>query len=193
MARHMEFDYDEKLELARDLFWEKGYLATSMHDLIDTMAINRSSLYNTFGNKHALFIACLANYSQLKIGQYQRAALQKESTPFILLTYIIRNAVEQTIQDKKTCLIVRTIAEMGSSDDEVNAIIKGNALVLESLLSKLILEAQNQGEIKKTISAELASTYILSSFGGFYKYFIMTGNKKEMNRMVDFLIDSLRV
>ena len=44
MARNKEFDYDEKLEIVRNLFWEKGYNATSMHDIVATMNLNRSSI-----------------------------------------------------------------------------------------------------------------------------------------------------
>ncbi|HAD78449.1 MAG TPA: TetR/AcrR family transcriptional regulator, partial [Flavobacteriaceae bacterium] len=48
MPRHKEFDYDDKLMIARNLFWEKGYNATSLNDLIDAMKINRSNLYLTY-------------------------------------------------------------------------------------------------------------------------------------------------
>ncbi len=74
MPRNKEFDYDEKLIVARDLFWKKGYNATSMNDLVDAMEINRSSIYLTYGNKHDLFLKSLTNYIQKKDKQYRLAA-----------------------------------------------------------------------------------------------------------------------
>ena len=62
MARCVEFNEVEKIEKAMNVFWEKGYNATSMQDLVDAMQINRSSLYNTIGDKHQLFMKCIGNY-----------------------------------------------------------------------------------------------------------------------------------
>ena len=62
MARPKGFDPDAALETAMLLFWEKGYAATSVQDLVDRMGINRFSLYDTFGDKHALYLAALDRY-----------------------------------------------------------------------------------------------------------------------------------
>src|ERR1700758_1767481 len=64
MARTKDFDEDEVLAKAMNLFWLKGYNATSMQDLVDGLGISRSSLYDTFGDKHALFVRSLENYRQ---------------------------------------------------------------------------------------------------------------------------------
>ncbi len=82
MSRTAGFDYEEKLAVARELFWEKGYAATTLHNLVDALQLNRSSIYNTYGSKHALFIACLKSYTQLKLAEYRRAG-QRGSSPWL--------------------------------------------------------------------------------------------------------------
>ena len=62
MPRPKAFDPDDVLHKAMQVFWERGYEATSMQDLVDCMGINRFSLYSTFGDKHQLFLAALARY-----------------------------------------------------------------------------------------------------------------------------------
>ena len=62
MARTKEFDVDAALDRAIELFWAQGYEATSLNDLLDHMEIGRQSLYDTFGDKHALFLAALDRY-----------------------------------------------------------------------------------------------------------------------------------
>ena len=57
MPRSKEFDPDVVLDRATDLFWKKGYEATSIKDLVAHMRINRFSLYSTFGDKQHLFLA----------------------------------------------------------------------------------------------------------------------------------------
>ncbi len=62
MARPLAFDPQKTLHRATMLFWRKGYEATSMQDLVDTLEINRYSIYNTLGDKQALFELCLEYY-----------------------------------------------------------------------------------------------------------------------------------
>ncbi len=64
MPRVKEFDPDQALDRAMELFWRKGYEATSVQDLVEHMGINRFSLYDTFGSKHELFMAALDRYSE---------------------------------------------------------------------------------------------------------------------------------
>ncbi|NEO92378.1 MAG: TetR/AcrR family transcriptional regulator, partial [Moorea sp. SIO3G5] len=64
VGRKLEFDREEALEKAMDLFWSKGYNATGLNDLLKHMGIQRQSLYNTFGSKHALFLEAVQNYGQ---------------------------------------------------------------------------------------------------------------------------------
>src|SRR5437867_11678412 len=62
MARPKEFNPETALDKAIELFWRKGYEATSIEDLVASMDINRGSLYETFGDKQKLFLACMDRY-----------------------------------------------------------------------------------------------------------------------------------
>ncbi|MDF2694591.1 MAG: Transcriptional regulatory protein [Labilithrix sp.] len=63
MARQKEFDRDDALGRALQVFWDKGYEATSTDDLLKAMGIGRQSMYDTFGDKHRLFIEALERYN----------------------------------------------------------------------------------------------------------------------------------
>ncbi|WP_413512184.1 TetR/AcrR family transcriptional regulator [Myroides odoratus] len=191
MARNRAFDYEEKLEKVRDLFWEKGYQATSMQDIVKTLQLNKSSIYNTYGNKQTLFLACLSDYAKMKTAQYKAAATHKDKA-FAVLSHVVHDVMNQTIKDQKSCLIVRTIFELGNSDEAVSTLIKGNAWVLEGLFKDLLEKAQESKEIKQSIVPEVAAKYILSSFSGFYKYYILSGNKKEVKEMIDFMLAMMK-
>jgi len=65
MARTREFDEEKVLEAAMQLFWEKGYEATSLSDLTARMGIQRPSIYSTFGDKKELFEAALRRYKKI--------------------------------------------------------------------------------------------------------------------------------
>src|SRR3954451_11451862 len=64
MARTKEFDVDLALERTMQVFWAKGFEATSAQDLVEALQINRSSLYATFGSKAELYHRALALYAE---------------------------------------------------------------------------------------------------------------------------------
>ena len=61
-GRPREFDTEQALERAMEVFWADGYEAASVQTLLDAMGINRGSMYDTFGDKHALFLAAIEHY-----------------------------------------------------------------------------------------------------------------------------------
>ena len=79
MARSVEFNECEIIEKAMNVFWEKGYHATSMQDLVDAMQINRSSLYNTIGDKHCLFMKCVSSYAEAGMEETRQKVAKEKS------------------------------------------------------------------------------------------------------------------
>src|SRR5215468_3840815 len=72
MARPREFDVDDALDRATQVFWSRGYEGTSVQDLVDALGVNRASLYSTFGDKAQLFAAVLERYGELVNGVVSR-------------------------------------------------------------------------------------------------------------------------
>ena len=68
IGRPREFDIDQALNLALQVFWRKGYEGASMADLTAAMKINSPSVYAAFGNKHGLFKAVLDHYDKTRAG-----------------------------------------------------------------------------------------------------------------------------
>ena len=78
-GRPIEFDPDAALTDAMQLFWRKGYENTSLPDLLDAMQLSKSSLYQAFGSKQALFERCMTRYGDFMIGQL-RVALRSSGS-----------------------------------------------------------------------------------------------------------------
>ena len=79
MGRQKEFDQEEALIKARNLFWDKGYEKTSLNDLLDVMGIHKKSFYDTFGSKKEIFIDALKNYHD-EIYSVTLSKVNEEST-----------------------------------------------------------------------------------------------------------------
>ena len=80
MGRPREFDTTEALERALDVFWANGYEATSMRDLTGAMGLSKSSLYDTFGSKHELFLSALDHYNKTSGQRSVLALIEKADT-----------------------------------------------------------------------------------------------------------------
>lgn len=94
MARNKDFDQDEVLIKAMNLFWYKGYNGTSMQDLVDGLGISRSSLYGTFGDKHTLFIKSLENYMNSAAEKFRKIVEQGSSAKESIRLMMDYNASE---------------------------------------------------------------------------------------------------
>jgi len=191
MARNKAFDPEERLEKARDLFWEKGYHATSMQDLVEAMQLNRASIYDTYGDKHALYLQCLANYATDKQEDYKRSAAGAAS-PIQAVECIIRRALERTIEDGKACMVVKSSFELAEGDKEVRELLKKDGVRLTKVLEELLRKAQAAGEITKERNPVMLSNYIVAAFSGLWQTNTISGNRKMVQQMTEFLIEVVK-
>ena len=99
MPRTKQFNREEILEKALEIFWRKGFHATSMQDLVNFLGINRASLYDTFGGKKKLFLECIAKYranNQTKLDDM----LGREIPAKEFLDSFLKNAIDESISDE---------------------------------------------------------------------------------------------
>jgi TetR/AcrR family transcriptional repressor of nem operon len=191
MARNKAFDPEERLQKARDLFWEKGYHATSMQDLVEAMQLNRASIYDTYGDKHALFLQCLGSYAKQKQEEYKAAAAGAAS-PIDAVEAIIRKALERTLQEGKACMVVKSSFELAAADREVNNVLQNDGARLTDILEVLLKKAQSAGEISKQRDVNMLANYIIANFSGLWQTYIISQNKKLVTQMAEFLVEVVR-
>ncbi len=137
MARPKAYDPEEILERATALFWRKGYEATSVADLVKALGVNRGSLYSTFKDKRALFLAALDRYDEREIGATVRH-LRNTQGPGreriqSLFDEVIRGVEERG--DRRGCLVCNTAVELAATDPEVTQYVKRSHERLTSAFS----------------------------------------------------------
>src|SRR5918911_4112509 len=93
MARRKEFNRDEALHKAMEVFWARGYEAASINDLVEHMGINRQSLYDTFGDKHSLYLQALDRYREVE-GRKMFEALEQPGSVKRALRQLFQGVVE---------------------------------------------------------------------------------------------------
>ncbi|MDQ6478857.1 TetR/AcrR family transcriptional regulator [Dyadobacter sp. LHD-138] len=190
MARRKEFDPEERMEKARDLFWEKGYNATSMEDLVQTMGLNRGSIYDTYGDKHSLYLQCLGNYAAEKLREHKEAALG--TSPIEKVENMILSVVEATVNTGKCCMAVNSTFELATVDQSVHSIINNNWKDIVNFFEQLLTDAKKVGEISQDKDPRLLAEFIAANFTGLWQTYILSRDKKQVEKLAQFLIDMIK-
>ncbi|HEX7767977.1 MAG TPA: TetR/AcrR family transcriptional regulator [Nitrospira sp.] len=151
MPRPKEFNPDAALEKAMQVFWHKGYEATSMEDLLTAMDINRGSLYATFGDKYELFLKAMDRYcSGGGIGS--GISILKQPGPALpLIRRFIDHLLEFGLSDplRRGCMITNTIMELAPHEKDIAKRVAGRLLLAEEAFFHLLTRAQEEGELDK--------------------------------------------
>jgi len=190
MARCVEFNEVEKIEKAMNVFWEKGYNATSMQDLVDAMQINRSSLYNTIGDKHQLFMKCISNYFDTAMLEVKEK-VAKETSAKQALVKIITDKAHWIVECDKGCLGMKTIFEIAPDDCTVRNVMSKNNDIFIEFMATIVQKAMDDGEMDDTEDAALMAEYIATSFTGWKQSYILHGNPIKIKKMSEFLIKNI--
>lgn len=149
MARTKEFDPDAALQSALELFWRRGYEATSMADLVEALGIGRASIYATFGNKHELYLKALERYAETQNPRLLAELSQPGPALPAVRAVVRRFGGEASSDDARLngCFITNTAAELGPHDDTAARCVERNWEHMETLLHSALVRAQAQGEL----------------------------------------------
>lgn len=167
MARTREFDVDKALEAAMELFWEKGYEATSLNDLTARMGIQRPSLYAAFGDKQALFEAALRHYTKLHAA-HVRASLHNPSSA----REAIRAFFDQMIAKEysgtlsRGCFCLNTMVELAPHDEKFEILTREHQMYLAVLFQETIERGIRKGEFKPEVDARAVAQALVVALIG---------------------------
>lgn len=149
MARTKEFDPDAALQSALELFWRRGYEATSMADLVEHLGIGRASIYATFGNKHELYLKALDRYAEHRDPELL-AELSGPGPALPAVRGVVRRfAAESTAHASRLtgCFVTNTAAELAPHDSAAARRVELSWEHIETLLCSALVRAQAQGEL----------------------------------------------
>jgi TetR/AcrR family transcriptional repressor of nem operon len=192
LARTKEFDENAVLLKAMRLFWEQGYEKTSMMDLVTHMGVHKRSMYDTFGDKHSLYIKVLNRYSELieqSVKRKMNGTRSAEEAIRLLLETAIRREEEEF---PKGCLMVNTAVELALLDSESRAWVNQSLTGSEQLIRELIEAGQQSGELDKTLNAELLSYYFNNAFTGLRVLAKTIDDREKLKQIIETTMSILK-
>ncbi|MBW8684715.1 TetR/AcrR family transcriptional regulator [Chitinophaga rhizophila] len=187
MARNVEFNEEEAIQKAMEVFWEKGYNGTSLRDLTDAMKINSSSLYNTIGDKSELYLRCITHYTDLRKKDLQQRMSSKKPAFEILVEYI-NDAIKVITDGRNGCMAIKAAFEVGANNKKVKAILKNDSEYADQFLTSLIKKAMDEGHLSDEEDPKLIADYFISTWTGWYESYIIHKDADKIRKMGQYFI-----
>lgn len=164
MARTKEFDPAAALDAALELFWLRGYEATSMSDLVSHLGIGRASIYGTFGSKHQLYLQALERYARVKDADVVR--LLSQPGPVLPVIAVLLRLYASQEEPRRGCLVVNAACELLPADTQVARRVELSWQTLETALASALTRAQAQGELASDKDPRALAQFLLVVFQG---------------------------
>jgi TetR/AcrR family transcriptional repressor of nem operon len=191
MARTREFDAEAAVSRAMELFWARGYEATSVRDLTRHLGIGQGSLYAAFGDKDGLYRAALDHYRStfaaaalrtLEEGADARSAVRA------LLVERIRIAVEHGGQG---CLLVNAATERLPEDQQTGRIVRDVLGANQDALTELLRAAAERGEISARHAPQTLAAFLVTFLNGLLVSSKVTPDARALEPLVEVALTAL--
>ncbi|CAH0998994.1 HTH-type transcriptional repressor ComR [Neolewinella maritima] len=169
MPRETAFDETAILERARNLFWEKGYTATSIQDLEAALGIRRSSIYNTFGGKRQLYDRTLAQYQEENLSRLRTALLNTPDLRAALITLFTQAASQlhpECLTSSRGCYIVNATTEMANSCADALTFVSDNREQFTTILHEALAGSQVRGQLDKDADPMELADFLFLCYNG---------------------------
>lgn len=185
MARPREFDVQKVLQAAQETFWEQGYEATSLDDLVRRMGVQRASLYATFGDKRALFLAALKRYEADSLAAL-RTALAGARSPRRAIRELFEGFVDGVCANGATrgCLCVNTTVELAPHDPEIATELKRHGRQVEAVLADAVKRGIKAGEFSRRLDPKAVARFLTNATLGLAVKAKMAPGRRVLNQIV---------
>lgn len=191
-GRPLEFDPDAALDAAMQVFWRNGYENTSMQDLLDAMNLSKSSLYQAFGGKQALFERCMTRYGDEMIGSL-RDALQASPSGLGFIRQFLESVLDEAraVCEARGCLVLNTANEFARRNPQIANAVSQGLNRFHEVLQAAVVRAQQEGDIPPERNANMLATYLVSSMSGLKTMSKAGAGEKALEGIIELTLKAL--
>ncbi|MFF0830655.1 TetR/AcrR family transcriptional regulator [Brevibacillus sp. NPDC003359] len=193
MARTREFDEEKVLDAAMQLFWEKGYEATSLSDLTSRMGIQRPSIYSTFGDKKELFETALRRYTMSRASEV-RTKLQNNPSVKEAFRRFFNEVVDEEYTESlsRGCFCINTMVELAPHDEKFEILTREHQMYLSVIFQETIERGIQSGELDSSIDAKAIAQALIVSLIGLTVIMKSRPTRSFVDNSIDVMLTLLR-
>ena len=193
LGRPREFDENGAREVAMQLFWAKGYEATSLSNLLAAMGISKSSFYQTFESKHTLFEQCLNQYRDIIVSTMSKG-LANAPTSMAFIRHALVDIANDTNDPlgRRGCLIMNTASEFSQRDSSIARCVEAGIQATRDIFLQAVNAAQADGEISSNTRAEILADYIVTVVSGLKNQVKAGASRKQIMNIAELSVCTLQ-
>ena len=166
MARPKEFNKDTALHKAIRLFSQQGFAGTSTDELMRVMDVGRQSMYDTFGDKRALFLRALETYVNESVNTIRDALEAPGPALAAIQNALVSFAERKDLSSAEGCMGINAVCEFGQRDTEVNQIVREAARRQRAVLVDVLVRAKSRGELNDAVDVNSLADFFESTLAG---------------------------
>jgi TetR/AcrR family transcriptional regulator, transcriptional repressor for nem operon len=192
VGRPREFELDEALRKAMNIFWDRGYHDASLPDLLDGMDLSRGSFYKAFGDKRAVFLRALDIYIDDAVrGVGEMLSADPSPKTAIRSTFLHYAELSSGMEGLRGCFVVLTAAEMLPGNEDVSVRISRLFRRLQDLFAAAIIRAQALGEIDHGKDERTLARFLICQLQGMRILGKAGADRGNMQALVDLALKLL--
>lgn len=184
MARSKEFDVNEALSKAAELFWRQGYEKTSMQELVEYTGVHKRSLYDTFGDKRTLYMKALEHYGRHFSSRTEaRCSCQRTVKQAVREMFML--SIERSGEEPRGCLFINTAVELATLEPDAHAKVEEYFGNTEQRIRKLLASGQASGELAADLDIDALALYFMNALAGIRVLVKTTTDPNRLQTIVD--------
>lgn len=192
MGRHKGFDEAHVMARVLELFWRRGYLATSMQDLQRATGLKPGSLYHSFGSKEDLFL-CTVDYYLEQVVDARVSQYLSGPEPLAGIRAFFTSTFMPFARDFRSpgCLLTNTVVELGQETSAIRRKVQNGLRRIERALHRQLQRAQTQGRINRRADTRNLARHLLNSFQGLMVMSKLSNDKRKLTAITDSALQIL--
>ena len=192
MPRTKEFEPEAALQQAMELFWRKGYEATSMRDLLCGMGIGRGSFYGTFGDKRSLFLAALDRFERTRTAWIPEAL--RGPVPMDAIRYVFERTIDNLVgfEPRRGCLLANSAVELAPHDSEVADRIGRHVRHTEDAFEGALERARSAGDLPEHTDPTSLARFLVNNLHGLRVMARAGAPRETLEDTVRVVLEALR-
>jgi AcrR family transcriptional regulator len=186
MVKTAKFDRKDVIDKATNLYWKKGFHATTMRNLQDEIDMRPGSIYSAFGSKDGLFKEALRHYTDMGLAQMRSFAGQNKSPTGALKAFVKALVIDtQTDAPNGMCMLSKTLGELTEQNQELIDVTKNHLGEITNEMVLLIEQAKANGEIDKAKDAQELVEHIQIQIAGLRTFAKINSDKQLLDKKIE--------
>jgi TetR/AcrR family transcriptional repressor of nem operon len=191
MARTREFDTQAAVSRAMDLFWSRGYEATSVRDLTQHLGIGQGSLYAAFGDKDGLYRAALDHYRATLAADALRDLAQQGDARSAIRSMMLERIRIAAGADGRGCLAVNAACERLPHDSATRNTVQDMQNTSRAALADVLRAGQQRGEVAARHDPDTLSGFLVTFLNGLLVSAKVSPDARALEPLIEVALTTL--